>query len=173
MSDVGITPDKFMSPDIDETPIKGESVRECVKRLARMKAMACPLEPDHVILAADTLIELGGKIVGKAESEDEARAILKKHSGKRVRVVTGVCLRKPDNKLIEKVVVTRVSLKHMEHEEIESYVASGGWKGIAGCVNVRGNGQYLIKSINGSMSNTIGLPMYEVVNMLRSAGYDV
>ncbi len=171
---VGIKPDKVDSADIDETPLKGELPHIMVKRLAMEKAIKMAAKyPEYYVIAADTTAARGRRILGKAETEKEARKIIKLISGCRHMVYTGVSIISPEGKQKTKMVETVVKFKHLTDKEISEYLATNEWKGKAGCFALQGYASRYIEWINGSFSSVVGLPMYETVNILKSLGYQL
>ncbi len=180
LQQVGVEPDALLPADIDETPLKAETPRELVKRLARMKAEVArttarnrPELSDAFILSADTVVAVGRRILPKAEVVDEAAGCLRLLSGRAHRVYTSVCLITPKDRMRERIVETRIRFKRLSREEIESYLASGEWRGKAGGYAVQGlAGAFVIKLV-GSYTNVVGLPLYETVSLLEGEGYPV
>ena len=140
-----------------------------VKRLAIEKALACP--EVGIILAADTIVVNGGRILGKPADEDGARAMLEKLSGKRHKVITGVAVRFGSD-IRSKLVTTQVKFKRLSLDELDAYLQSNEWQDKAGAYAIQGIAGRLIKSINGSYSNVVGLPLYETTNLLNSFGFE-
>jgi septum formation protein len=167
LAQIGVTPDDVISTDIDETPLKGETPRLLALRLARSKAEAARAH-DALVLAADTVVAVGRRILPKAETEAEARDCLALLSGRSHRVYTGVALRR-DGKLSERLVETRVSFKRLTAGEIDAYIASDEWRGKAGGYAVQGLAARYIISIIGSYSSVVGLPLYETALLLEGA----
>ncbi len=165
LAQIGIAPDEVVAADIDETPLEKETPRAMVLRLARAKADAVRADEAR-ILAADTVVAVGRRILPKAESEAQARACLALLSGRGHRVYTGVAL-KSSNGVRVRLVETRVTFKHLSPVEIELYVASGEWKGKAGGYAAQGLAGRFIANIVGSYSNIVGLPLYETANLLE------
>lgn len=172
LASMGVTPDQILSPDVDESCIKGELVRDYVKRIAHLKARAIHNQfPEAYVLAADTAVETGRKVVLKAETSDDAKRILNQLSGRRHRVYTGVCVLSPQNKEASRVVITRLSFKRLSQEEIEDYLASGEWEGKAGAYGIQGRAGKFVKFISGSYTNVVGLPLYETDSLLKGLGF--
>ena len=134
---LGLTPGRLASPDIDETPQEGELPRPYCLRMAREKAQALTLAPDEVLLCADTTVAVGRRILGKPEDEAEARAFLKLLSGRRHRVITAIAVRRGD-RIRARDVVTVVRMKHLSAAEIDGYIATGDWQGKAGGYAIQG-----------------------------------
>jgi septum formation protein len=180
LEQVGITPDALRPATIDESVTKGEVPRHIVKRLARAKAEAAlkliRSEKDYAkafLLAADTVVAVGRRVLGKAELEHEAGDALRLLRGRAHRVHTAICLLTPDGKWRERVVETRVRFRNLSNEEIGAYLASGEWKGKAGGYAIQGiAGSFVVKLV-GSYTNVVGLPLTELVSMLQGEGYPV
>src|SRR5918911_4466375 len=164
LNQAGIEPDALRPADVDETPKKGELPRACATRLARAKAEAAlrgiRLDDElrgAYILAADTVVAVGRRILPKAELLDEAAQCLRLLSGRNHRVHTGICLVTPNESYRQRLVETRVRFKRLSEEDIESYLASGEWRGKAGGHSAQGNTRHLLVKIVGSYSNVVGL----------------
>ena len=172
LASIGLIPDKILSPNVNETPLKGEKIREYVRRIAIFKARAIHSQiSDAYVLAADTAVEIGGKIVLKAQNKEEAYSIMNRLSGRRHRVYTGVCIISPEGKEACRIVLTRLSLKRLGAEELEEYLASGEWEGKAGAYSIQGRGAKFVKFISGSYTNVMGLPLYETDGLLKGLGF--
>lgn len=168
---VGITPDRIDPADIDETPLKDETPPRLAARLASQKARAvAERSPDAVVLAADTVVAVGRRLLEKAADEAEAVRFLKLLSGRNHRVFTGVAVL-AGGKLTQRVVDTRVTFKVLSGAEIAAYVASGEWKGKAGGYGIQGRAGAFVSRIVGSYPAVMGLPLYETVNLLAGAGW--
>jgi septum formation protein len=180
LQQAGIEPGRIFPADIDEMPFRAEHPRSLAKRLSKEKAekasAALMKETGHAtgfILAADTVVAVGRRILPKAETADEASNCLQLLSGRAHRVYTGVCLITPGGKLRQRLVETRVRFKRLPREEIASYLASGEWRGKAGGYAVQGlAGSFVIK-LAGSYTNVVGLPLYETVALLAGEGFKV
>jgi septum formation protein len=171
LAQVLITPDQIIPADIDETPHKDEKPRELASRLALQKARFVAQDhPTSFVLASDTVVAGGNRILGKAEDVIEARAFLKLLSGRRHDVYTGVTLITP-NGINQKTVKTVVKFKTLNSSDIEFYLNHDEWKGKAGAYAIQGIAAQFIRGINGSYSNVVGLPLFEVINMLKGRGY--
>jgi septum formation protein len=161
-------------------PLKGELPRSCATRLARAKAEAAltAVRSDEelkgaFILAADTVVAVGRRILPKAELLDEAAQCLRLLSGRNHRVFTGVCLVTPREGFRQRLVETKVRFKRLSEQDIEAYLASGEWRGKAGGYAAQGlAGTFIVKMV-GSYSNVVGLPLYEAAAMLEGDGYPV
>jgi len=177
---VGISPDLLNPVDIDESPMKRESPRALSLRLARQKAHAARgaalvrnLGDNVFILAADTVVSLGRRVVDKPESADEAREALLLLSGRAQRVFTSIALVRPDVRERSKVVDTKVRFKRLSREDIDAYLLSDEWRGKAGGYAAQGIAGAFIVKIVGSYSNIVGLPLYETMTMLGGEGFPV
>ncbi len=180
INQVGITPDSLRPSDIDETPKRGELPRSLAIRLAKEKAGTAltAVQRDQeltgaYILAADTVVAVGRRILPKAELLDDAHQCLRLLSGRNHHVYTAVCLVTPKGVFRQRLVETRVRLKRLSNDDIEAYLASGEWQGKAGGYAVQGLAGAFIVKIVGSYSNIVGLPLYETVSMLAGEGYPV
>lgn len=173
LKQVGITPDAVVPADIDETPLKNELPTAYVRRVAIGKSTALrETHAAHFILSADTTVAVGRRILGKSEDTDEIAKWLNLLSGRRHRVITGVSLIAPDGKQRDKVVTSIVQFKRLTKNDIDNYIASGEWRGKAGGYGIQGKASGLISYISGSYTGIVGLPLYETLNMLESAGYE-
>lgn len=167
---LGVTPDAIAPADIDETPFKAELPRDYAKRMAREKALAAASDEAHV-LAGDTVVAAGRRILPKAEDEATARRCLELLSGRRHTVLSAIALRAPDGTLREKLSETAVKFKRLSAEEIDAYIASGEWDGKAGGYAIQGAAEGLVSWLQGSHSGVVGLPLYETRILLKSAGF--
>jgi septum formation protein len=170
LAQIGIVPDRVVSPDIDETPLRDESPRDHAKRLARAKADAIA-EPDAFILAADTVVAVGQRIQPKAETEEQARRCLALLSGRRHRVITAVMLRGPDGRRGERLVQSVVGFARLTERQIAAYLASDEWRGKAGGYAIQGRAAMFVRFLSGSHSNVVGLPLFETAQLLRGHGW--
>ena len=168
---LGVTPDAVMPADIDETPLKGERPRDYALRMGREKALA--IETDGCVLAGDTVVAVGRRILPKTEEEDEARACLKLMSGRRHVVLSSVVLRSADGKLHERLNENVVRFKNLSAQEIDAYIASDEWRGKAGGYAIQGQAEALIQWMRGSHSGVMGLPLYEARALLKTAGFEI
>ena len=172
LAQVGIIPDAVEAAAIDESPAARELAAVLAARLAREKVAA--VAPDHegaIILGADTVVAQGRRILPKARNEQEARAFLGLLSGRRHRVYSGIAVSSPGLGMRTRVVMTRVSFKRLCPSEIDAYIASGEWRGKAGAYAIQGRAAAFVRSINGSYSNIVGLPLFETVSLLAAAGH--
>jgi len=180
INQAGIEPDALRPADIDEVPKRGELPRACANRLARAKAEAAlaAVNVDEelrgaFILAADTVVALGRRILPKAELIDEAAQCLRLLSGRNHRVHTAVCLVTPKGAFRQRLVETKVRFKRLSSDDIEAYLASGEWRGKAGGYAAQGiAGSFIVKLV-GSYSNVVGLPLYETTALLSGEGYPI
>lgn len=169
---LGLEPDKVVSTDIDESPLKAELPRDYACRMAREKALAVS-DGDAHVLAGDTVVALGRRILPKAEDEATARMCLSLMSGRRHRVLSAIALRAPDGSLRERLSETIVRFKPLSSAEIDSYIAGGEWQGKAGGYAIQGSAEGLIAWISGSHSGVVGLPLFETRALLRAAGFPI
>lgn len=167
---VGIEPDRIAPSDIDETPGKKETPRQLALRLAREKALTVAAEGSFV-LAADTVVAVGRRILPKALETAEARDCLELLSGRNHRVMTGVAVRAPDGRLSARLVETSVQFKRLEPAEIDAYLDSGEWRGKAGGYAIQGRAEAFAIQIGGSFSGVVGLPLYETLCLLKGLGW--
>ena len=170
LAQIGIQPDEVRHPDIDESVRKSELPRPYCLRMAESKASAVPADSCDIVLAADTVVALGRKILGKPADEGEACAFLRKLSGRRHRVISAVAVRTTE-RLWLRDVVTIVKMKRLSEAELESYVRSAEWKGKAGAYGIQGRAGAFIPWIRGSFTAVVGLPLTETTGLLRAAGY--
>ncbi|HEX3863222.1 MAG TPA: Maf family nucleotide pyrophosphatase [Stellaceae bacterium] len=169
---IGIVPDVVDPADIDETPARTELPPVYVVRLAEAKARAVqPRHPGAFILAADTVVACGRRILPKAEDAATARACLKLLSGRRHRVYGGVALMTPDGQIALRRALSQVGFKRLSGAEIEAYVTGGEWQGKAGGYAIQGAAAALIPWLSGSYSNVVGLPLFETAQLLAGRGY--
>ena len=169
---LGIEPARIAPADIDETPHPRELPRDYAVRMAREKALAAADDAGFV-LAGDTVVAAGRRILPKAEDEATARTCLELLSGRRHRVLSAIALREPGGKLRERLSETHVRFKRLSAEEIEAYLAAGEWHGKAGGYAIQGRAEGLIDWIQGSHSGVVGLPLYETRILLKSAGFPI
>ncbi len=166
---LGVAPDAVLPADIDETAHKTELPRDYAQRMAREKAMAVKTE-GHV-LAGDTVVAAGRRILPKAEDEATARRCLELLSGRRHRVLSAIALRAPDGTYRERLSETAVKFKRLSAEEIDAYLASGEWHGKAGGYAIQGAAEGLVSWLQGSHSGVVGLPLFETRALLKAAGF--
>lgn len=169
---LGVVPDAVRAPDIDEDPLNAELPRPYVERIIRAKAAAVAAEPGDVVLCADTTVAVGRRILGKPEDEVEARSFLTLLGGRRHRVLTGVAV-KVDDKVVTRIVESRVKMKRLSKVEMDGYMATGDWRGKAGGYAIHGPAGAFFPWISGSHSAIVGLPMVETAQLLQAAGIEV
>jgi len=172
LAQVGIVPDAVDPAAIDETPLKAETPRLYAQRIAAAKAAAvAPRHPDAFVLAADTVVAVGRRILPKAESEAEARRCLDLLSGRRHRVLGAIVLHAPGGRVGHRLVETDVRFKRLSTAEREAYLASGEWRGKAGGYAIQGAAAAFVPWIGGSYPNVVGLPLVETLALLRGLGW--
>lgn len=172
LKDIGVTPDKVVAADIDETAKPRELPRSLAQRLAREKLEAVAKQnPKAFILAADTVVACGRRILPKAETPEQVRECFELLSGRRHHVYTGVAIRSPQGKILERVGDSTVIFAQMTKKQIEAYVAGGEGIGKAGGYAIQGMAASYIRFMSGSYSNIVGLPLFETAQILRSLGY--
>lgn len=169
---IGLTPDRVEPANLDETPLADETPRLLATRLARAKAVAARQAwPDAFVLAADTVVCAGRRVLPKAETETQARACLKLLSGRAHRVLTGVCLAAPDGRQAFRLNESRVHFKRLSVGETDAYLASGEWRGKAGGYAIQGRAGAFVTALQGSYSGVVGLPLYETGCLLDGLGF--
>lgn len=180
LNQIGIEPDRLLPTDIDEVPEPKELPRSLARRLARTKAEVArraaerdPKMQAAFVLAADTVVCVGRRVLPKPALSDEAAACLRLLSGRAHRVYTALCLIVPSGKARMKLIETRVRFKRLSREDIETYLASGEWEGKAGGYAIQGRAGAFVVKLVGSYSNVVGLPLYETMALLKGEGYPV
>ena len=169
---IGIVPDLVDPPHIDETPRRAEAPLAYARRMARDKLAAiAPNHPGAWVLAADTVVACGRRILPKAETEMQARQCLELLGGRRHRVLGGIAIAAPGGGVVDRVVVTSVAVKRLSPGEIAGYLASGDWHGKAGGYAIQSHAAAFIPWINGSYSNVVGLSLSDVAAMLAGIGW--
>ena len=167
LAQVGVTPDAIIAPHIDESVLKDEAPRAHALRLAQAKARAVTWDGGPAfILAADTVVAAGRRILPKAETDDEVRACLALLSGRRHQVITAVALLTPAGKMRTRTVVTRVSFIRLTAAAIDAYVQSGEGRGKAGGYAIQGRADMFVAALNGGWSNVVGLPLAQTMALL-------
>ena len=157
--------------DLDEVQLPGELPRVHVGRLAAAKArLVAGRHPDAIVLAADTIVVAGRRILPKADDVETARRCLTQLSGRRHHVMTAVAVVAPDGRLRERLSDTTVTFKPLTVAEIDDYIATGEWAGKAGGYAIQGRAEAFVRALAGSHSGVIGLPLYETRNLLMSSG---
>jgi len=174
LGQLGIVPHAVDPANIDETPVQGELPLEHAKRLALAKAEAvAPRHPQAYILAADTVVACGRRILPKADTRESAESCLKLLSGRRHRVIGGLCVIAPMGKMAVRVVTSQIVFKRLSADERAAYLASGEWHGKAGGYAIQGRAAGFVAWISGSYSNVVGLPLYETHALLVGLGYPI
>ena len=166
---LGVTPQAVQPANIDETPLKAERTRDYALRMGEEKARA--VEAPGFVLAGDTVVAAGRRILPKTEAPEEARQCLELLSGRRHTVLSSVALRAPDGTIKTRLSENTVRFKSLSREEIEAYLAGDEWRGKAGGYAIQGAAEGLIQWIRGSHSSIMGLPLYETRALLKSAGF--
>ena len=174
LAQIGIVPDAVHPADINESAQRGELPRPHAARLAleKAQAVAAGLDSSAAILAADTVVALGRRILPKAEDEKTARDCLQQLSGRRHTVYGGIALIAPDGTVKTRMVETAVVFKRLHKTEIAAYLACGEWQGKAGGYAIQGRAAAFIRRINGSYSNVVGLGLFETAALLTSIGFE-
>ncbi|MFN3475370.1 MAG: Maf family protein [Blastomonas sp.] len=168
---IGVTADAIVPADIDESALKAELPRVYARRMAAEKAaIVAAQHPDAAVLSGDTVVAVGRRILPKAESEAEARMCLDLISGRRHMVLSAVTLTLPDGRSLHRLSESTVIFKRLHADEINAYIGSGEWQGKAGGYGIQGSAEALIRSMAGSYSGIMGLPLYETRSMLVTAG---
>ena len=171
LGSIGINPDKIVSPDIDEKINKNESPLEYSKRISFEKINSLKNSfPNDVLLTADTVAYCGRRLIDKTSKVVIAKVHLNLLSGRRHRVSTSICIKNKQGNITKRTVTTSVSFKKLSQKEINLYLDTKEWEGVAGSYRIQGYASSFIKSINGSYTNVVGLPLYETKNLLLSAG---
>lgn len=180
MQQAGLDPDLLRPAGMDETPKRGERGKTLAKRLALGKAESAHLsiknDPEvgsAFIIAADTVVVVGRRILPKPDSLEEAAGCLRLLSGRGHRVITGLCVVTPRGDYRQRLVDTRVRFKRLSREEMESYLTTGEWRGKAGGYAIQGLAGAFVVKINGSYSSVVGLPLQETMSLLHGDGYPV
>jgi septum formation protein len=168
---LGVEPARIASPDIDETPRKGEVPRVYALRMAEEKAVAVPRVSGEIVVAGDTTVAVGRRILQQATDADMQRGFLTLLSGRRHHVLSAVAVIDGDGRLRSRICDSIVRFKRLSPEEIESYIESGEGLGKAGGYAIQGRAEALIDWMAGSHSGVIGLPLYETRSLLRASGY--
>jgi septum formation protein len=169
---LGVTPDAVVATDIDETPRRGELPPVYAARMADEKAAAAA-RPGSLVLAADTVVAVGRRILPKTEDEASARACLSLLSGRRHKVHSAIALVDAEGKARHRLSTSIVAFKRLSEDELAAYLAAGEWRGKAGGYAIQGKAEALVLYLAGSHSGVMGLPLYETRNLLRAAGYPI
>ncbi len=172
LAQLGITPKQVWAPDVDETPLKDEQPQHYTARVAALKAAAGVVQfPENFILAADTSVACGRRILGKPVDAADAKRMVHLLSGRRHRVYTAISIIAPDGRTAQRLSMTVVQFKRLDGSEIKNYLASGEWQGVAGGYKIQGLAEGFVMRINGSYSGIVGLPLYDTRQMLVGLGY--
>lgn len=170
LKNIGYEPKEIHAANIDEAPFPHEMPLPYIRRIARAKAEAVSaILTNENILSADTIIVVGQKIIQKSHNDEEQTAVMRLLSGRTHRVITSVCLKSKDGHISQRTITTKIMMKHLTEAEIEAYIKSGEWHGVAG-YKIEGMLSGFVKRIVGSYTGVIGLPLYEAKNMLDGAG---
>jgi septum formation protein len=167
---IGIVPDAVVPAELDEAPLKGELPVAYARRMAAAKAAAVA-EPGAFVLAADTVVAAGRRILPKTEIEAEAKASLRLLSGRRHRVLSAVTVIDGGGRARHRLSASIVAFKPLSEAELAAYLAGGEWLGKAGGYAIQGRAEALVRRLSGSWSGVVGLPLYETRALLRAAGY--
>lgn len=172
LAQAGVTPDAVEPADVDETPLPKETPRRLALRLARAKAHAAGARrPDAYVLAADTVVAVGRRVLGKASDEAEARRFLELLSGRSHKVLTAVAVLAPGGRSASRLSETRVRFKRLSAAELEAYVGGDEWRGKAGGYGVQGTAGAFVIELQGSYTGVVGLPLYETMALLEGLGW--
>ena len=172
LAQIGLTPDEILPTDIDETPARDELPRRLAARLAEAKVRAgAALRPLAFVLAADTVVAVGRRVLNKPVDEVDAARMLTLLSGRAHRVETGVAVAAPDGRVSVRLVETRIQFKRLTDQELADYLQSGEWRGKAGAYGVQGRAGGFVVSLQGSYTGVVGLPLYETACLLEGLGY--
>ncbi|TNE58399.1 MAG: septum formation protein Maf [Alphaproteobacteria bacterium] len=176
LAQIGILPNTILRLSVDESPLGHETPREMATRLADLKGAAARAMPEAegaFTLTADTVVGVGRRILGKPQDEAQARRFLELLSGRAHQVFTGVVLATPDGRVARRTVMTRVVFKRLSGAEIDAYIVSEEGEGKAGGYAIQGRAEAFVRTISGSYSNVVGLPLHETVNLLTGHGYQI
>lgn len=168
---IGLLPDRIESPDIDESPLKGELPRAYALRLAQAKAQAVARREGEVVIAGDTTVAAGRRILPPADTVDVQRSLLKILSGRRHDCISAVCVIDAAGMARSRMVETVVAFKRLTDDELDAYIASGEGLGKAGGYAIQGRAEALIRFVAGSHSGVVGLPLFETRALLKAAGF--
>ncbi len=167
---IGVVPDDVRPAALDESPQRNELPRRLAQRLSQAKAAALDA-PGALVLAADTVVGVGRRILGKPADRDEARRFLELMSGRRHQVHTGVALRRPDGGMGTRIVTSVVAFQRLTAQQIDAYLDAGEWEGKAGGYAIQGRAEMFVRFLSGSHSNVVGLPLFETAQLLRGCGW--
>jgi septum formation protein len=173
LAQIGLTPDRVISADVDETPLKDETPRRLVLRLAELKARAVARDnPDAFVLGADTIVAVGTRILGKPVDAADAERMLTLMSGRAHKVMTGVCVVAPGGRIGTRLSETRIKFRRLSAEDLARHMASGEWKDAAGAYKIQGVAGADVAFLSGSHSSVVGLPLFETRNLLTGLGWE-
>ncbi|MDR2527273.1 MAG: Maf family protein [Rickettsiales bacterium] len=171
LEQAGFIPSSIEQSDIDESILRGEKALEYVKRVSLEKLSFLHRKCfGNIILSADTVGVMNGRILRKCKNEDEIERQLKMYSGRSIKVITSVCLVDAKHRISQKTVATSIKFKHFSQIDIKDYIKSKQWVGVAAGLRIEGIMESMIIKYIGGYSNVRGLPLYETVNMLTTAG---
>ena len=173
LAQLGVTPSRITAPDIDETPLRSEAPRAYVLRIATAKALAVPRATDEVVLAGDTTIAAGRRILGKPADAADARRMLELLSGRRHRCLSAVTAIGPEGRLRTRLSDTIVAFKPLTSAELHAYLAGDEWVGKAGAYAIQGRAEAWVRFLHGSHSGVVGLPLFETRALLAASGFAV
>ena len=172
LAQIGVIPDAVIAAEVDETPLKDETPRRLVLRLAEIKAGAIAAErPDAIVLGADTIVAVGTRILGKPADAAEAEKMLRLMSGRAHRVLTGVALIAPGGRMATRLSETRIKFRRLSDPDIARHLAAGEWKDAAGAYKIQGIAGADVAQLSGSHSSVVGLPLFETRNLLSGLGW--
>jgi septum formation protein len=172
LGQIGVVPDAVEPADIDEAALEGETPRRTAERLAKAKADAiASRRPGAFVLAADTVVAVGRRMLGKPANESDASDMLAMLSGRNHRVYTGVAVVAPDGRRANRVAEARVAFKRLSASDMALLIASGEWRGVAGGYRIQGRAAVAVTQLVGSHSAVVGLPLYETMTLLVGLGY--
>ncbi len=163
-------PSRIASPDIDETPLRGEAPPAYVTRLAEAKARAVERTEDEIVLAGDTTVAVGTRILDKPADEADLRRMLALLSGRRHRCISGICVIDRDGRARIRSATTIVAFKRLSAADIDWYVDSGEGMGKAGGYAIQGRAEAFVRFLSGSHSAVVGLPLFEARALLVASG---
>jgi septum formation protein len=172
LAEIGIKPAEIIAPDIDETPETDELPRLYAQRMARDKARAVPV-PGYFVLAADTVVAVGRRILPKASTEQEARYCIDLLSGRRHRVLTAVVLTAPDGRRAERMSESAVTFSRLTEAQKDAWLALAEWEDKAGGYAINGAAASFVRFLSGSFSGVVGLPLFETAQLLRGFGWPI
>lgn len=170
LAQIGVVPVRVVSPDVDETPLKGEDPRTYVQRIAVAKAQAVPPAPGEILLSGDTTIAAGRRILGKPTDADDARRMLELLSGRRHHCLSAVAAIGIDGRLRTRLSDTIVAFRPLSEAEVDAYLATDEWQGKAGAYAIQGRAEAWVRFIHGSYSGVVGLPLFETRALLTASG---